>query len=235
MNLYQEVILGIYLALAFILPWFLSLIFRKSKSAPVVTQEKTEEIEEYDDNTDTFEIKRDELMFDLIKRRFDSEISRWDGLDTKAGSLIGFVSIVTSLTLAAGSFSLQDVLNNTQVLIAFFVGIGFLLTSITFSLLCVKVRKAPTVPNTERLISGYQDKSYRETLLRNGAQMSEAVRKLEGLNNKKAKWIRYSWTLFVIALGYLFLVFVLFTLSNPHEPSEVEKLAKIIISRIPTP
>ena len=43
--------------------------------------------------------KRDELIFDLIKRRFDNEWQRVDALDTKAGTLIGFISIVVSLTL----------------------------------------------------------------------------------------------------------------------------------------
>jgi hypothetical protein len=61
--------------------------------------------------------------------------------------------------------------------------------------------------------------------------MSKAVTVLEKINNDKAKWIRYSWTLFVVALGYLFIVFIFLTLT-PQEPSEVEKLAKLLINKI---
>jgi|SoiMethySBSTD1v2_1073268.scaffolds.fasta_scaffold2381454_1 hypothetical protein len=47
--------------------------------------------------------KRDELIFDLIKRRFDGEIDRANKLDSKAGSMVGFVSVVVGLTLGGGS------------------------------------------------------------------------------------------------------------------------------------
>ena len=49
------------------------------------------------------DIKRDDLIFDLIKRRFDSETDRLNNLDSKASSLVGFVSIVVSLVLGGGS------------------------------------------------------------------------------------------------------------------------------------
>lgn len=51
--------------------------------------------------------KRDELIFDLIKRRFDNEWQRIDAPDTRARTLIGFISIVVILTLAAGIFNLK--------------------------------------------------------------------------------------------------------------------------------
>jgi hypothetical protein len=39
------------------------------------------------------------MNFDLFKRRFDAEIDGAKNLDSKAGNMVGFVSIVVSLTL----------------------------------------------------------------------------------------------------------------------------------------
>jgi hypothetical protein len=50
------------------------------------------------------EIKRDDLIFDLIKRRFDAERDTSNNLDSKASSLIGFVSIVVGLVLGGEAY-----------------------------------------------------------------------------------------------------------------------------------
>lgn len=233
MESYAGAILIIYVILAFVFAFGISRISNtsnKRQAARIVSSPGR--IPEYP-SKDSFFQKRDELIFDLVKRRYDAEIERWDGLDSKAGSLIGFFSIVTSLTLAAGSFNLQGVLADFHILIAFFFGIAMLIISIAFSLMCFRIRVATFVPNTDKLISKYSrhNVTYRETLGTVCGQMSKAVVKLETINNNKGNWIRYSWTLFVIALGYLFILLIIFTLT-PQGPSEVEKLAKLLIDRL---
>jgi hypothetical protein len=231
MDFTQEIILILYLFLAFTICWIIPRFFKKLTLPSDVPPPNFGTISEYD-NQESFDKTKDEFIFNLIKARFDGEIARWDSLDSKAGSMIGFVSIVTSLTVAAGSFNLQNILNNVAVLIEFFGGIILLLTSIVFSLLCFRVRQATIVPSVATLVSEYPKLSYKEALRRNSGQMSKSVTDLENLNDNKAKWISYSWTMFVIAFGYFFIVLVLFTLSNPQEPSDVEKLAKLLIDRL---
>lgn len=234
MEPFEGAILVVYVILAFVFAFGISRIskiFKKTQATPGVAH-KPGSIAEYP-SKESFLKERDELIFDLVKRRYDAEIERWDGLDSKAGSLIGFFSIVTSLTLAAGSFNLQSVLSDSQILAGFFFGIAMLIISIVFSLMCFRIRVATFVPNTAKLLSKYGkgNVTYRETLRTICGQMSEAVVKLEITNNNKGKWIRYSWTLFVVALGYLFILLIVFTLT-PQGPSEVEKLAKLLIDRI---
>jgi hypothetical protein len=236
MELYQGAILVVYLTLAFVFAFGISYISKLTKKTPLgggaSAGHVPGKIGEYI-SKESFVKERDELIFDLIKRRYDGEIQRWDGLDSKAGNLIGFFSIVTSLTLAAGSFNLQGVLSDAYILTGFFAGIGMLLISIVFSLLCFRVRETIFIPNTDELLSkyGHGTVTYRETLRIMCGEMSDAVVILENVNNDKANWIRYSWTMFVIALGYLFILFILFTLT-PQGTSAVEQLAKLLIERI---
>lgn len=226
LNLQQIIVLVIYLVTAFALYFAITRLASK-KDTGLPPSSGPADLAEYE-CLESPEKARDELMFDLIKRRYDGEVSRWDSLDAKAGSLIGFFSIVTSLTLAAGSFNLQGILSDPTNLIVFFGGIGLLLISILFSLFCFSLRAIVFVPNTEGLLSRYGNKTYRETLDKVMRRMSKAVMRLVQINNEKAVWIRYSWVLFVIALGYLFIIFIMFTMT-PQEPSEVEKLAKLLL------
>ena len=48
------------------------------------------------------------LIFDLIKRRFGGEIYRANELDSKAGNMAGFVSVVIGLLLGGNSCSLKS-------------------------------------------------------------------------------------------------------------------------------
>lgn len=226
--LHPITVLIIYLGIAFSLYYFISR-WSSNKERGLPPSSDSADLAEYE-CLESPDKARDELMFDLIKTRYEGEITRWDGLDAKAGSLIGFFSIVTSLTLAAGSFNLQGILGDPTNLIAFFGGIGMLLISILFSLFCFSLRAAVFVPNTEGLLSTYRDKSYHDTLVKVMRRMSKAVVRLVEINNGKARWIRYSWVLFVVALGYLFIIFIMFTMT-PQEPSEVEKLAKLLLDR----
>lgn len=231
MNKPQIIVLLIYLAISFFLYFAIPRLLNKQEqpAADDSSGSKAQAVLEYQ-CLESPEKERDELMFDLVKGRYDGEISRWDSLDSKAGSLIGFFSIVTSLTLAAGSFNLQAVLSDITNLVIFFGGIAMLLLSILFSLLCFSLRNVIFVPNTEKLLSKYNNKTYRETLTQVMKRMSNAVVKLVETNNQKAMWLRYSWIMFVIALGYLFIAFIMYTLT-PQEPSEVEKLAKLLLDR----
>lgn len=245
MEYYQGIIIFVYLILSLFFGFVVPYLSKFRKAAENITdgvkstlnsasgaKSGSGILKEYI-NKESLIKERDELIFDLVKGRYEGEIQRWDGLDSKAGSLIGFFSIVTSLTLAAGSFNLQGVLGDRDILVAFFLGIGLLLTSIVFSLVCFRIRETTFVPNTEYLFHKYGKGlvTYRHTLRKTCGEMSKAVVDFELTNNDKANWIGRSWTLFVISLGYLFILFILFTLT-PQGTSAVEELAKLLIDRL---
>ncbi len=77
---------------------------------------------------------RDDLVFELIKRRWDSISQHTSTLDTKAASLIGFVSIVVGLLVGGGTFEVSEIASLYFLYIPYFASIAFLLSSIIFGL-----------------------------------------------------------------------------------------------------
>lgn len=165
---------------------------------------------EFNSQEDT-EIKRDDLIFDLIKRRFDSETDRLNNLDSKASGLVGFVSIVVSLVLGGGSlltgaetFDLPILLSNDIFAYLHFIGAASLLLSIGLALVALKVRRWTIVPDVKTLIEDYTTKDYREVLQRTAGEMAKAVVQTQKQNNSKAKFIDWSWIFLMIGLTIVF-------------------------------
>ena len=161
-------------------------------------------------------IKRNDLIFDLIKRRFDSEIERTNNLDGKASSLVGFISIVVGLVLGNGSllsgadtFDLNILLSNYIIAIFYFVGVAFLLLSVGSALVALKIRRWSTVPNVETLINEYTDKAYEEVLKRNAGEMAKAVIESQNQNENKAKFVKLSWNFLLVGLIIVFLAVII--------------------------
>jgi hypothetical protein len=93
-------------------------------------------------------LKRDTLLFDLIKRRYDAEWDRIAGLDSKANNFIGFVSVVTGLLLGSSTFTFSKLLSYPSLTVLYFFGTGLLLVSIGFALSAIKIRRWHAVPET---------------------------------------------------------------------------------------
>src|SRR5688572_27343959 len=123
--------------------------------------------------------KRDELIFDLIKRRYDSELTRLAALDSKAGGLIGFVSIVIGLLVAVGTIELPGQLSRFEYSLLYFAGTGFMLLSIILSLYAIKIRKWNFAPNVFALGRKYFDIPYRLALRKNAIAMVQATVRIE--------------------------------------------------------
>ena len=159
--------------------------------------------------------KRDELIFDLIKRRFDGEIDRANKLDGKANNMVGFVSVVIGLTLGGGSaltggnlFKDLSLLTNQNSTILYFVGITVLLISIGCALIALKVRKWTVVPNVNTLIEKYTKLDYSEVLKRNAGEMRHSITSSEKKNKNKAKFIDLSWYALLLGLVLIFVSYV---------------------------
>jgi hypothetical protein len=155
----------------------------------------------HDDDRD-----RDELIFDLIKRRVETELNRTNNLDSKAGSIVGFVSILAGLLLGGGSLLFGGQMNNLHFDLTdiksnlYFFGVALLLLSIGLSLFALRVRKWIAVPNVTTLIERYTELSYEEVLKRNAGEMARSVTDSEKQNNAKGRYLEYSWTLLILGL-----------------------------------
>lgn len=79
---------------------------------------------------------KEELLLDIVKRRYDAELQRTKDLDTKAGNLIGYVTIVTGLIVGLGTFSILEKLSFPQYYIPYLLGVGALLFSIITFPIC---------------------------------------------------------------------------------------------------
>jgi MFS family permease len=151
---------------------------------------------------------RDELIFELIKRRLDDESARTDNLDGKASNLIGFVSVVVGLLLGTGTFTLPVIADNFSYSIPYFGSIVLLLVSIVIGLFAFRVRQWIVVPDVNYLLEEYTSKPFSEVLKPNAVEMANAVSDAEKKNGSKADLINWSWYFLIAGLA-LMLVFLL--------------------------
>jgi len=161
--------------------------------------------------------KRDDLIFELIKRRFDGEKERTNSLDAKAGALVGFVSVTVGLLLGSGSllsgaqvFKISIFFSHPVLAVIYFIGVATLLFSIGTALTALRVRRWVDIPNVQTLIEKYTTLSYSEVLQRNAGEMAKAVLNAEIQNNNKAKLIECSWYLLIAGLCIVFISVIIF-------------------------
>jgi hypothetical protein len=164
--------------------------------------------------TDDKEEKRDELIFELIKDRYDKELDKIANFDNKASSLVGFVSIVVGILLGGGTFKLSVIASYYYLAVPYFIGIGVLLVSIFFSLRAYRIRQWRIVPNVAVLLEKYTDRPYQNVLRTNGATMAEAIKGFEKQNKDKADNINNSWKLLIAGLSIVFIFLMIFTFSG---------------------
>jgi hypothetical protein len=155
---------------------------------------------------------KDELIFDLVKRRYDNESDRRKDLDEKAGNLIGYVTIVTGLLVGLGTFDILDKLSKPQYFIPYFVGIALLLTSIISSLISIRLAKWSVVPKYEDLESMMNDPQYeyRTVIRRTCLAMGRAIKTNRINNNEKVKWTKRSWLCLILGLILVLIYVVIF-------------------------
>jgi hypothetical protein len=156
--------------------------------------------------------KRDELIFQLIKGMYDFQLQRMNSLDSKAGNLVGFVSIIVGLLIGLAGFELLNKLTEPGYYWIYFAGIVLLLASIVFSLVALKLRKLEFFPNVKSL-SLYSSVSYRYFMKVNGNTLVDVIDKMDSANETKAQWIEASWYALLagLILVFAFLAFIALT------------------------
>jgi hypothetical protein len=160
------------------------------------------------------EIKRDDLLLDLVKRRYDSEVQRINDLDSKANNMTGYVSIVISLLIGTGTFGVLGKLSIFVYYIPYFIGIILLAVSFLFSLSAIAIRKYPFVPKPETLIEVYLTKKSRVVTRKVLATMAAAVTNIREQNEDKALKITFSWGFLIAGLVAILIFALVLALSN---------------------
>lgn len=146
---------------------------------------------------------KEQLLLDLVKRRYDAEWQRAKDLDGKAGSLIGYVTIVTGLIVGLGTFSILGKLSVPLYYTPYFIGIASLLLSIVISLFAIKIRSWEFSPRILDLQEYYKDikRDYTSITVTVFFSMAQAVRNNSKNNELKAFRISISWICLVIGIG----------------------------------
>lgn len=175
---------------------------------------------------DSDEIKKGQIAFDLLKRRYDDEMGRIKDLDGKAGSQIGFISIVLSIVIGLGTLQLFDKLSKPQFYLPYFIGIGLLLLSFLFSLCAIMIAKWPVVPAVEAILrEGFYSHpiTSRNLVRRISEAMADAIKEIEIKNDGKAFKILIGWWLLIAGLISIVLFAIIFMTSSGGEGSNIIK------------
>jgi hypothetical protein len=120
--------------------------------------------------------KRDSLIFELTKRRFDSEDDRTKNLEGKVGNLVGLLLGAGSL-LSGGEILKSSILSSSRGLTdtPYFVGVASLLISIGCALIALKIRRWIIVRKVQTLIKEYTSLSFTEVLRRMLLMVAKAI------------------------------------------------------------
>jgi hypothetical protein len=166
------------------------------------------------DNSDTKKSTedRDDLIFELIKRRYDSVSQNVSTLDTKAAQLIGFVSVVVGLVVGGGAFPVSKIVTSYTLYIPYFASLALLLTSISFGLKAFREKRGfLTAPDVQVLLKKYTEPNvlYSDVLQTSGLAMVDAIVNNERSNRQKARDINWSWIFLLGGLGSLLILLVL--------------------------
>jgi hypothetical protein len=178
-------------------------------------QEKSENISKVPEAQEKLDTTRDNLIYDLVKRRYDSEWQRINNLDGKANSLVGYISLVTGFLLGSATFAMSSALICRPALSSvYFCGIGILIVSIVLALLATRIRKWPNVPDVKFLLEKYTSEPYDVVLKTNAATMADAISDIEAQNKEKAMYINRCWYFLICGLILVFVFVILFTVTG---------------------
>ena len=151
------------------------------------------------------DVKKDEVIYELVKRLYDEKLATKRVLDDKGSNLIGYITIVTGLLVGLGTFNVSDKLSLPQYYIPYFIGIGLLLGTIVFSMLSVRVKNysyAPIVPDLRRVLN--DDRWHYRTIVRQFVVVAtKCIEQNDNRNNRKALWITISWWFLIGGLVFI--------------------------------
>lgn len=137
-------------------------------------------------------------------------------LDSKAASLIGFVSVVVGLIVGGSSFKFSIIASQWYISIPYFFGVGSLLFSIFMGLKAFKDRNWRVAPDVVDLLltKTFPNIPYSEVLQQSGAAMVIAIQEAMRKNRQRADDINRSWLALITGLVAVFAFLLIFVISG---------------------
>lgn len=139
-------------------------------------------------------LEKEETLLELVKRRYDEEWQRIKDLDSKAGNLIGFSSIITGLTIGVGTLGLCGMLLTSEEIFFYFLGVSSLLGSVLLTIIATRVMRWDSAPESDWIknVLNNTGLDYEWVLAQNIIRMGKVVKDLEKKCDSKAKIIQCS-------------------------------------------
>jgi hypothetical protein len=169
----------------------------------------------------------DEKLYEFAEKRYNFEMQRAKDLDGKAGNIIGYVSIITALTLGLGTIEIIEKVTRVELFYLFFGGVLALVVSIISSLFVVKVRRFQIRPNYENLEFFFNQlqPDYLTLLRNNASDLIKAFKENFKVNESKAFRLLLSWIFLIIGIALLLLFTTIFTFETKIFPTEKNQLS----------
>jgi hypothetical protein len=164
-------------------------------------------------NGKTDEENRDNLIFELVKGRYDDEIIRLEKLDDQARALVGSILVGVGFLLGLGSSNFLNERTPVIVYSLYFIGLGCLFTSMYVDFMVLRIHRIRIIlePSVDTLLKKYPQTSYQEVLTRVAAAMENAFDENRRLGYNKIRLLTMAWYFLLIGLTTI-LVFVAISL-----------------------
>lgn len=147
-------------------------------------------------NSENDNLKNIEFIYHLVKDRLESEFNAIDIKNQKTGTIIGFNSVVLSITLSYYS--------NVNLSYLYYVGIILLFLSIIKSFLAYRVTGYRRDPEPKPLWEGYHGKDYKETLEQIITNLVESFNETREKSKRKDMLINLSLIFSISGLLFIF-------------------------------
>ena len=152
-----------------------------------------------------------ETIWEITKDRYDKEFERWQHIDGKAGTQIGFSGIIISIVAIAFSNYGIEQIKQIEILQLFVIGIGFLLLSIAIGIAALtKFKKTIPIISPEKLYDKYGKSPEEEQKKQLMLAYFDLIYEFETTNGRDAKLL-YAGnvaTLVGLVISFISLVFI---------------------------
>jgi hypothetical protein len=146
----------------------------------------------------------DDFIFEAIRSRYQFEHDRSAHIDTKVTTMVGWIGLIITLILAAGSvlFNPTDFLKILDVSVLYILGasVASLIAALFTGLAAYRMVDFKIVPEPQRLIEKYGDASRTRTLRIYTQMMADAIDYNVRQNRKKIELATATWILFIAGM-----------------------------------
>ena len=170
--------------------------------------------------------RRDKAILDVVRRAYLFQYELRQRLDGKLNNFVAISATIATLNSGITFFVLDNISTRNPfyvpLIVAFFIGTGFLVSALVKGLLGYKPTKYTVYPeDPERLIEKYKDFSKTQVVRVVAASLASATNANKEVNARKSRTI--NWVFYLIIFGILaLLVFTAFMVLALRVPTPID-------------